>query len=180
MVKACFLMIPTGIKLPINLHCPDFHPHRLSPTLFWTWGHTHHQRLSRKSRALCFWGRRYSSMSDLWHWPAVGLSYGEWGQIIQGIVSSCSWQTDYTRPFDPSQGYMPFNYWHFFRVCCCCSGLSSWFWPHHRALETKLCHMFSFLDHVQSDTDAPNATQSAVSQGIVKPFKFSTIQILVL
>lgn len=180
MVKAYSLMIPTGIKLLINLHCPNFHHCCLCPTLFWTWWYIHHQRLSRKSRTLCFWWRRYYSMSDLWHWPKVGLSYSEWSQIIQGIASNRSLQTDYTRPLDPSQGHMPLNYWHFFRLYCCCSSLSRWFWPHHPALGTELCRMFSFLDHLQSDTDAPNATQSAVSQGTVKPFKLSTNQILVV
>lgn len=105
MVKACSL-IPTGIKLLINLHCPDFHHCHLGPTLFWTWWHIQHQRLSRKSKTLCFWWRSCYRMSDLWHLPKLAcLFHGEWGQIIQGIVSNCTWQTNYTRPFTPSQGY---------------------------------------------------------------------------
>lgn len=43
------------------------------------------------------------------------------------------------------------------------------------ALETKLCHMFSFPDHLQSDNDAPKAIQLAVSQGIVKTSKLPAI-----
>lgn len=80
--------------------------------------------------------------------------------MAQGVVSNCSSQTDYTGPLTPSQGYQ----WYlttediFFRLHCCCSSLISWFWSHHVALETNLCHMFSFLDHLLCNNGVPKAT----------------------